>query len=79
LSKFDHVRKIRGWKQGTDIGKYSFANRTIKNWNQLPIAALGTFHYKPKIFGYRVRKRNYKWGEIKAIKVRRKSSKSAVK
>jgi hypothetical protein len=28
-------------KQRTDIGKYSFLNRTIKNWNQLPAEALG--------------------------------------
>jgi len=24
-----------------DIGKYSFVNRTIKNWNQLPVEVLG--------------------------------------
>ena len=41
LSKVSHVRKIRGRKQRTDIGKYSFVNRTIKNWNQLPAEALG--------------------------------------
>jgi hypothetical protein len=28
----------------------------IKNWNQLPAEALGTFPYKPKIFRNRVRK-----------------------
>ena len=42
LSRVDHVRKIRGRKQRTDIGKYSFVSRTIKNWNQLPAEALGT-------------------------------------
>jgi hypothetical protein len=26
-----------------DIGKYFFANGTIKNWNQIPAEALGTF------------------------------------
>jgi hypothetical protein len=26
-----------------DIGKYYFVNRTIKNWNRLPAAVLGTF------------------------------------
>jgi len=31
FSRVDHVRKIRDKKQRTDIGKYSFANRTIKN------------------------------------------------
>jgi len=56
LSRVDHVRKIRDRKQRTDIGKYSFVNRTIKNWNQLPAEALGTFACKPKIFRKRVRK-----------------------
>jgi len=39
-----------------DIGKYSFVNRTIQNWNQLPGEALRTFRCKPKIFRNRVRK-----------------------
>jgi len=39
-----------------DIRKYSFVNRIIKNWNQLPAEALGTFPYKPKVFRNRVRK-----------------------
>ena len=56
LSWVDHVRKIRDRKQRRDIGKYSFVNRTIKNWNQLPVEALGTFLCKPKIFRNRVRK-----------------------
>jgi hypothetical protein len=42
LSRVDHDQKIRGIKQRTDIGKYSFANRTIQLWNQLPADALGT-------------------------------------
>jgi gentisate 1,2-dioxygenase len=52
------LRKIRGKdrKQRTNIGKYSFVNRTTKNWNQLPAEALGTFPCKPKILRYRVRK-----------------------
>ena len=56
LSTADHVWKVRDRKQTTDIGKYSFVNRTIKNWNRLPAEALGTFHCKPKIFRNRVRK-----------------------
>ena len=36
LGRVDHVRKIRGRKQRTDIGKYSFVNGTIKNGNQIP-------------------------------------------
>ena len=50
LSRVDHVRKIRDRKQRTDIRKYSFVNRTIKNWNQLPAEALGSLPCKPKIF-----------------------------
>jgi hypothetical protein len=41
-------RKIRRRKkEKTDIGKYSFVNRTIQLWNQLPADALGTFSCKP--------------------------------
>jgi len=66
LISVDHVRKIRDRKQRTDIGKYSFVNRTIKNWNQLPAEALGTFLCKPKIFRNRFRKaiiNRVKWKE----------------
>ena len=35
-SRVDHERKIRGRRQRTDIGKYSFVNRTIQDWKQLP-------------------------------------------
>ena len=50
-----------------DIGKYSFLNRTIKNWNQLPAGALGTFHCKPTILERE--ESNYKLGEVKEIEV----------
>jgi hypothetical protein len=50
MSRVDRVRKIRDRKQKTDIGKYSFVDSTIKNWNQLPAEALGTFPCKPKTF-----------------------------
>ena len=56
MSRVDHVRKIRDRKQRLDIGKYSFVNRTIKNWNELPTGALRTFLCKPKIFRNRVGK-----------------------
>jgi len=56
LSRADHVPKIRDRRQRTDIRKYSFVNRTIKNWNQLPAEALGTSPCKPNIFRDRVRK-----------------------
>jgi len=60
------VRKIRDRKPRTDIGTYSFLNRTIKNWNQLLAEASGTFPCKPKIFRNRVRKaviNGVKWKE----------------
>ena len=50
LSGVDHVGKIRDRKQTADIGKYSFVNMTIKNWNRLPAEALGTFPCKPQEF-----------------------------
>ena len=56
LSRVHHVRKIRDRKQRTDIGKHPFVKRTIKNWNQLPAEALGTFPCKPKTSRNRVRK-----------------------
>jgi hypothetical protein len=56
LSKGDHDKKIRNRKQRTDIGKYSFVNRTIQFWNQLPEDALGTLSCKPSSFRKRVRK-----------------------
>ena len=38
-----------------DIGKYSFVNRTIQDWNQLPADVLGTLHCKPNTLKKRVR------------------------
>ena len=71
LSRVDHVGKIRDSKQRSDIGMYSFVNKTIKNWNQLAAEALGIFPCKPKIFRNRVMKgtvngvkgKEYKCGE----------------
>jgi hypothetical protein len=56
LSRIDHDQKIRTRKQKADSGKYSFVNRTIKLWNNLPAEALVTFPSKPHIFRKRVRK-----------------------
>jgi hypothetical protein len=61
LSRDEHVRKIRDRKHRTDIGKYSYVNGTIKNWNQLPAEALRTFPCKPKTFRKRVRKATINW------------------
>jgi len=49
-------RKIRSRRQRTDIGKYSFVNRTIKHWNQLPAEVIGVFPCKPVTFKNRARK-----------------------
>jgi len=65
LSRVDHVLRIRDRKQRTDIGKYSFVDRTIKNWNQLCAEAVGTFPCKLKIF-------RHKRDEVKGIEVWRK-------
>jgi len=56
LSRVDNVPKIRDRKRRTDIWKYSFVNKTIRNWNKLLAEALGTFPCKPKVFRKRVRK-----------------------
>jgi hypothetical protein len=50
LSRGDHGKEIRSRNQWTDIGKYSFVNRTIQLWNQLPEDALGTLSCKPSSF-----------------------------
>jgi hypothetical protein len=56
LSRVDHNGNIRSRKQKTDIEKYSFVNRTIQVWNQLPADVLGTLSCKPSNFRKRVRK-----------------------
>jgi hypothetical protein len=56
LSRDDHNRKIRTRKQRTDVGKYSFVNRTIKNWNQVGADLLAPFPCKLSTFRERVKK-----------------------
>jgi len=56
LSRVDQERKIRSRRQRTDIGKYSFVNRTIQHWNQLPAEVLGILPCEPITFKKRVRK-----------------------
>ena len=56
LSRVDHERKISIRRQRTDIGKFSFVNRTIQHWNQLPAEVLGILPCKPITFKKRVRK-----------------------
>ena len=50
LGRGDHNRKQR-----TDVGKYSFLNRTITNWNQLPASLLASFPCKLSTFRKRVK------------------------
>ena len=54
LSRFGHVRKSRVRKKRPDIVKNSFVNRTIKNWNQIPAEALGTYPCEHNNFRKRV-------------------------
>ena len=56
LSSVDRERKISSRRQRTDIGKYSFVNRTIQHWNQLPAEVLGILPCKPITFKKRARK-----------------------
>ncbi len=49
FARNDHGFKIRQRKQRTDVGKFSFINRTIQNWNKLPAAVLETFLRMSKI------------------------------
>ena len=55
LSRVDHEQKIRSRRQRADIGKYSFVNRTIQDWNQLPAEVLGTLPCKIKTLKKRAR------------------------
>jgi hypothetical protein len=54
LSRVDHDRKMSR-KQKTDVGKYSFVNKTIRFWNQFTADALGTLSCKPNNFMEKVR------------------------
>jgi hypothetical protein len=63
-SRVDHCWKIRSRKTRTDVGKFSFINRTIADCNRLPEGAIGTFFLKTHVFRKRVRK-VYQLGEVK--------------
>jgi hypothetical protein len=56
LSRADHNWKIRTRIQKRDIGKYSFVNRSIADWNQLPNGAIGIAHGNTHNFKTRIRK-----------------------
>jgi len=55
LSREDHNRKIRTRKQRTDVGEFSFINRTIKSCNQLPAGLLVSFPHKLNTIRKRVK------------------------
>jgi hypothetical protein len=54
--RVDHNLQIRNRRQRTDIGKYSFVNRTIEHWNQLPAEVLEPFPCNSTTFRERLRK-----------------------
>jgi hypothetical protein len=56
LSSVDHERKIRSRRQRTDIGKYSFVNRTIQQWSLLPAEVLEILPCTTITFKKRARK-----------------------
>jgi hypothetical protein len=56
LSGVDHERKIMSRMQRSDIRKYSFVNRIIQHWNQLPADVLETRPCNQITFKKRVRK-----------------------
>jgi hypothetical protein len=53
-SRVDHCWKIRSRKIRTDVGKFSFVNRAIADWNRLPEEAIGTSLVKTHVFRKRV-------------------------
>jgi hypothetical protein len=55
-SGVDHCWKIRFRKIGTDVGKISFVNRTIVDWNRLPEGAIGTSLVKTHVLRKRLGK-----------------------
>jgi len=66
VNRGDHNRKIRNRKQRRDVGKFSFVNRTIESWNQLPESLLASILCKLNTFRKRVKNvvqaREFKWG-----------------
>ena len=60
-SRVDHKRKIRTRGQRTDIGKYSFVNRTIQDWNQLPGTVFEQLPCTQRAFKKRARKEIFEY------------------
>jgi hypothetical protein len=55
-SRVDDCWKLRSKKKRIDVGKLSFVNMTIADWNRLPEGAVETFLVKTHVFRKRVRK-----------------------
>ena len=56
LSRVDHNWKIGTRTQRTDIGKYSFVNRSIADWNRLPKGVIVIAHDNAHKFKTKIRK-----------------------
>jgi hypothetical protein len=56
-SRIDNCWQIRFRKIRTDVGKFSFVDRTIADWNRLPEEAIATSLFKTHIFGKKVKKK----------------------
>jgi hypothetical protein len=56
LSRVYHCWKIRARMIRTDIGKFSFVNRAIAEWNQLSEGVIRTSPIKTHTFRKRIRK-----------------------
>jgi len=57
--KLSHAFAHRSRRQRMKIGKYSFVNRTIQHWNQLPAEVLRILPCKPITFKKEGKKSDY--------------------
>jgi hypothetical protein len=64
LSRVDHFWKIRVRMIKTDVRKFSFVNRTITEWNQLPEGATGISLLKRIHLGRGVGKKKNQGSEV---------------
>jgi hypothetical protein len=56
LSRVDHCWKIRARMIRADVGRISFVNRTIAEWNRVPDGEIWTSPIKSHTFRKRIRK-----------------------
>jgi hypothetical protein len=68
-SRDDHHCKISVRKQRTTVGKFSFVNRTIADWNQLPEGVVGFSPVTVHIFSKRARNMITKEGKGSGVKL----------